>query len=342
MNRKLPDDLGSLLAACPLGVLTLERAAAHGFDQREIARWVDRRALVRMSRGAFAGADAWGRASAAQQHLLRAVGMALALYGAVALSHVSAALWHDIPLVHPVGSRVHLVRTTPGQGRSHRGHLIHRTLGAGSVVAASVTAGGALGGPAVTIPVLAAFGVAQLHGFVAGVVALDAVLHRGLTTTAEVEHWLQLLAGRPGTRLLTRVAAAADQRSESPLETQVRLLLVSLGYRVELQRRIISADGEFVARVDLYLPDLGVVVEVDGTVKYVASDGSGSVQAVMSEKRREKALVDLGFGVVRVEHHDLEYPGRLVARITAAAVRVRRDGAVGSGEGGASAAAIAR
>ncbi len=152
---------------------------------------------------------------------------------------------------------------------------------------------------------------------------MDAVLHRGLGTTDEVEHWLHRLAGRPGSRLLVRVAAAADHRSESPLETQVRLLLVSLGYRVELQRRIISADGEFVARVDLYLPDLGVVIEVDGRVKYVKDDGSGSAEALLSEKRREKALLDLGYGVVRVEYHDLQYPDRLVARITAAASRVR-------------------
>ncbi|MGI8792562.1 MAG: hypothetical protein ACR2H3_05210 [Acidimicrobiales bacterium] len=170
----------------------------------------------------------------------------------------------------------------------------------------------------VVSPALAALGVAHLEGFVPGVVALDAALRRELATRAEIDEWLGSLGHWPGLRLMRRAAAAADARSESPLETRARLVLSSLGFCPRLQVTLRTADGSFVARVDMLLEELGVVVEVDGRVKY--ADRS-STEVVLSEKRRESAIVDLGYAVLRVEHHHLDDLPGLDERIQAAARR---------------------
>lgn len=63
------------------------------------------------------------------------------------------------------------------------------------------------------------------------------------------------------------------------------------------------------------------MIEVDGRVKYVGSDGSGSVEAVVSEKHRESAICDLGYGLVRLDRPSLDEPGHIDTRIQDAARR---------------------
>lgn len=118
------------------------------------------------------------------------------------------------------------------------------------------------------VPVLAALGVAESSGFVAGVVALDAALHSHQATLSEARDWLTVLARRPGKTTMRSAVAAANALSESVLESQTRLVLIALGYQPRLQVTLRTSDGGFVARVDMLIDDLGVVVEVDGRVKY--------------------------------------------------------------------------
>jgi very-short-patch-repair endonuclease len=66
-----------------------------------------------------------------------------------------------------------------------------------------------------------------------------------------------------------------------------------------LQQVILDEHGSFVARVDFYWDDCGVVGEADGALKY---DGR---QALMAERRRQQALEDLGLIIVRWEWSDL-------------------------------------
>lgn len=125
-----------------------------------------------------------------------------------------------------------------------------------------------------------------------------------------------------------RAVRDCDAGAESPLETMVRLLLIRWGYRVATQVVIRTPGGDFVGRVDLLLEDLGVVVEVDGRVKYAGRDATA---VLLAEKRRESALTDLGYGVVRLEEADLRRPAEVMARIVAAADRsARQRGLVGT------------
>ncbi len=85
--------------------------------------------------------------------------------------------------------------------------------------------------------------------------------------------------------------------------------------------RLSTAEGAFVARVDGLIQELGVVLEVDGRVKYVGDNGTGSVEAVLSEKRRDRAIRDLGYGIVRLDRLALDEPRQVDRRIQDASQR---------------------
>lgn len=98
-------------------------------------------------------------------------------------------------------------------------------------------------------------------------------------------------------------------------ESGLRTILLLLGYQVRPQFHI-TEDGEFVARVDFYLPELGVVVEFDGAVKY---DGAEGREALVREKAREDRIRRLGYGVVRITWSQLYRPELIRERVEAAA-----------------------
>ncbi|SOC52442.1 type IV toxin-antitoxin system AbiEi family antitoxin domain-containing protein [Ornithinimicrobium cerasi] len=325
-RRTVPDELRVLAGRQPHGIMTLAAADGAGIAAEEMARWVRSGVLVRVFRGTYVLAEVWDAASSEARHVLRGAAHVVALEGRSVVSHTTAAAFHGLPLLAPPPESVHLARRHEGQGRSGRGFVVHETYGEGAehVEPRDDGSRSAAGMVWAVLPVLAALGVAELHGWVAGVTALDAALHRRLTTVDEARGWLERLPRRPRLRLLRRVVDAADPLCESPLESQVRLLLLGLGYRVVAQHVLRTRAGEFVARVDFWLPDLGVVVEADGAVKYVRVDGSADHAAVRSERRRHQAIEALGHPVVRVEQHDLSIPEAVRQRIRSAATRAGR------------------
>src|SRR5690606_25157426 len=66
-----------------------------------------------------------------------------------------------------------------------------------------------------------------------------------------------------------------------------------------LQRELFTPDGVFVARVDFFWEELGIVGEFDGMGKYGAGDPRSTADSVRREKLREDAIRNLGFEVVR-------------------------------------------
>jgi very-short-patch-repair endonuclease len=306
-------DVATLVASGKYGVMTLADADAQGVGRFEVARLVRQGRLVRLVDGTFTDAERWHACTPEGRHALRAVSVVRVLRTAVAISHISAAAVLGLPLLRPPGERVHVSRLTEGAGRTRSVYTMHTSYGDCSVVAARR--------PSVVVPALAALGVAEVHGFTAGVVALDGALQSSMTTEEECRRWLDGMPHRPGVRLLRRALAAADGLSESPLETRARLVVRALGFDVALQVRLYNEHGEFVARVDMLAFELGVVIEVDGAVKYTRPDGSASVESVISEKHREGAVRDLGYGLVRLDHRSLENPEQIRQRIHAAARR---------------------
>ena len=94
----------------------------------------------------------------------------------------------------------------------------------------------------------------------------------------------------------------------------------------ELQICIIGPDGTIIARCDLGYPQLGVLIEFDGAIKYgkLLQPGEGAQDVVLWRKSiREDRIRDLGYVVVRVAWAELTDSAVLAAKINTALTRGR-------------------
>jgi hypothetical protein len=149
-----------------------------------------------------------------------------------------------------------------------------------------------------------------------GLMAADAALHERLVTRAQLQSALADAEGRPGVRQARGVLALASAKAESPLESLTRLALHDDGLPPpQLQVGIFAPGRSRPYRVDMLWRAERVIVEVDGRSKYTGDE-------LWREKRREDALRDLGYRVVRVTWSDLihEWPATS-ARIRSALAR---------------------
>jgi len=119
----------------------------------------------------------------------------------------------------------------------------------------------------------------------------------------------------------------SDGRSESVGESRSRVVLDRLGLAPSaLQWEVRRPDGGLVARTDFAWEDCRVVGEFDGRIKYgrLLRPGQDPGDAVFEEKRREDAVRDEGWEVVRWTWGDLTTPVRIGERVHRAQERGRR------------------
>jgi hypothetical protein len=164
------------------------------------------------------------------------------------------------------------------------------------------------------------------------VAAIDDALRRRLVEPVELAQSLAGAHRRIGAQAARRAFALADGRAESVGETFLRLIVKQLGLpEPDLQVEVRGSRGEFLARVDMAFPDLGLIIEFDGKSKYTAHlrPGQSVADAVIEEKDRENRLLECGYVVIRVIWRDLYHPEELAARIRQAMVRGRRSIAAG-------------
>ena len=91
---------------------------------------------------------------------------------------------------------------------------------------------------------------------------VDSALRSGDTNRQRLKRFCATT--RPGVRRLRLALTLADQRSESPWETVLRLFHVLAGIDVEPQVELFDAEGTFLARVDLLVTGTDNVHEYDG------------------------------------------------------------------------------
>lgn len=301
----------------PTGLFTRAEAYARGVDGRQLQRWGRAQSVVAVGSSHYVDAQRWSEVNADHQMALGSWVLSTRFSMQPILSHRAAAALHHLPLMPLSGERsrrTHLTHDRPARTISTSAYTIHSPYGA-SQCSRSIDA------MRLVHPVLAAFGIAEIQGFTAGVVALDAALHTQIATTEEAWRWLSHLPRRRGTATIRHVIEHSDGLSESPLESQARLIINALGYTFRPQVVLRTTEGRFLGRVDGLIEELGVVVEVDGRAKYVDSDGHTSVESVLSEKHRESAIRDLGYAFVRLDHAALRDPTQIDARIQAASRR---------------------
>ncbi|MCZ2815796.1 type IV toxin-antitoxin system AbiEi family antitoxin domain-containing protein [Modestobacter sp. VKM Ac-2984] len=139
------------------------------------------------------------------------------------------------------------------------------------------------------------------------VIAMDAGLLAGQTTSSELQDTLALARHWPGTPRAVRAVALADGRAESPLETRGRLRVVGAGLPVFQPQVEIWSDGRLLAVVDGWYDDAAIALEFDGKLKYTDPwRGRTPGQVLWEEKRREDALRSLDVRVVRIADEDVD------------------------------------
>ncbi len=210
--------------------------------------------------------------------------------------------------------RVHLTRIGQGGGRVSPGRVVHAVpLDAAEI---TVSAGAPVTTVARTLVDIACSAPAATT-----VISADAALRRALVSPAELAAALSHTRHRRGAAAARRALVFADRRSESAGESRTRMNLSAQGLpEPVLQIRIYDRAGVLVGRVDLGYPEVGVLVEFDGMVKYrkPLRAGQQPEEVVIAEKRREDLLRSLGYTVVRFVWADLADPAAMAATVRAA------------------------
>lgn len=168
-----------------------------------------------------------------------------------------------------------------------------------------------------TSPLRTAFDLAGRLPLVEGVVAIDLALHAGLIDLEEFAGYVGGHARRPGVVRARQVLAHAEPRSESPMESRLRMLLVLAGLpRPLAQVDLLTPEGGFAGRADLFYPEAQVAVEFDG---------ENHRDRLVSDDRRQNRIADLGITLLRYTTPDLsERRTAIVAEVSAALRRGQR------------------
>jgi len=133
----------------------------------------------------------------------------------------------------------------------------------------------------------------------AAIATIDSAVNKGLISIAEVSSVFDLLPAKYG--VLRRLV---DGRAQSGPESLVRLMLLSLGCRVELQ-----VEFDQVGFVDL-VADGWLVVECD------SKQFHSSWEQQLKDRRRDLALAQRGYVVLRLTAQDImDRPDEVVAAL---------------------------
>lgn len=274
-----------------------------GLGPVAISRMVRRGKLRRIRFGSYAAA---GLDTPADLHRALIEGVWPRLEPSAVLSHASAALVHELPTWPRLLSRVSVTRATGGHGRRLTDvHYRFCRLPASQVAS--------VGDLRVTSLLRTACDVARQVEFDEAVAVMDAALGRGVRRD-ELTEILQWQRCWPGAALALSALAVAVPGPQSVMESVSRMTMLRTGLpEPVVQLPVLSPSGSLIATCDFGWPDYGVVGEYDGEGKYgeLLSPGRTGPEAIIAEKRRENAIRDAGWWVVRWTKGDLVDDARL-------------------------------
>jgi very-short-patch-repair endonuclease len=280
-----------------------------GYSSRVIKSLVVSGALVRLRYGCYIRASLWNaqtrRARSRQLIHAHAHGSRTTSTGGFVYSHTSSARLHRLSL-WDVDDVIHLLqRVRPSSERHGRDVRCHtRPFTEHDVTLVS--------GLRATSLERTAADCAMMLNYRQALIVMDHALRLGADRTS-LQTMAATLDGRRGIRTFRRVLETADLRSESPGETLARELILRLKIKApEPQVEVTSRAGRH--RLDLAWKQEKVALEFDGKTKYF--DYKPTAEVLFQERRREKALMEEGWIVLRVEWKDLfheqEFKNRLL------------------------------
>lgn len=269
---------------------------AEGLDSANIRSLVKSGEIRRARRGVYVE----GR-PAADRLEWHAIELAAALQLAgdqVVASHWSAALLWKLPVTSEYLSTLWL--SSPGSGGGYarsdaRKHVVR--LDAADVCE--------IAGLRATTLARTVADLTRIASFERGVVLADAALRQGLTD-AQLQQQLVAAKRLKGVPRARAVAAFADARAESPMESIARVAIQRAGVPMpELQRNIYSEAGVWLARVDFCWEAQRLIGEYDGEDKYTLDPNRRPAEAFAAEKARDLKLRAANWSVVHWGKADL-------------------------------------
>lgn len=153
------------------------------------------------------------------------------------------------------------------------------------------------------------------------VITGDATLRKGLASTDSLAKLVGANRGRRGVRRLADALPLFEQRTDSPMETRLRLIIVDAG----LPRPLANADvfdeaGQWIARPDLLYPRARIAIEYDG------GHHRTDQRQFNNDLMRGDLLAEQGYLLLRYgSHHVFRQPHRIVDGVQLALQR-RADG----------------
>lgn len=233
--------------------------------------------------------------------LARIAALAHQLDDDAVVSHVSAALVHGLP-VRFTPATTHVIQ--PGRTRQAASPGVTQRYHGLAPEHATV-----VNGIRVTTLERTVVDCVMSETAPGGLVVADAALHRG-ADRARCARMLTSMAGRRGVVRGREVLAFADGGAESAGESLTRAVLLAAGLPApETQIPVATHLGTFWG--DLGWPKFRVLIEYDGRIKYA----NAPAEVLLAEKRREDALREAGWRVIRVTAEDLEQPELLIRRV---------------------------
>jgi very-short-patch-repair endonuclease len=135
--------------------------------------------------------------------------------------------------------------------------------------------------------------------FAAGLTVADSALRLGAVDRSQLMVAAAELSG-PGSLRARRVAAAADGRSESPLESALRAIVIEEGIE-GFEPQVVVRDGSFSARIDLADAELMIAVEADSFTYH------GTRAVLTRDCRRHVSLTVRGWRLLRFSWEDVMF-----------------------------------
>jgi len=139
-------------------------------------------------------------------------------------------------------------------------------------------------------------------------VLTDQMLHAELLSVEGLQRYVAAHDRVQGVVRARRTLELVDPKSESPMESRLRLLLVLAGLpRPEAQAPFMDEWGREVGRIDLYYPAARLGIEYDG---------ENHRDRMVSDNRRQNRLHRLGISLLRYTGPDLrDRPEAVVAEV---------------------------
>jgi hypothetical protein len=313
------------LAGLTSDLLTAGEARVGVGDSRALQRDAAAGRLSRVAHGAYVEAGRWSSLLPSQRFVYRIAAAQRTAVRPVVFSHAAAAALWGLPWWGAPPDVVEITDPTARASRTHRLTRVHAqplARDSDSDVVEHL-------GVRMTSVDRTCADVLLDHRSLDSTVVVDAALHLELTDAARVA---DLLGRRPAARAHARARRTlgfCDPGAASAGESVSRVLVHGYGFPAPVLQQPWHDSFGLIGFTDMWWPELGVIGEYDGDVKYLGDRwrrGRTPEQVVKDEKDREdrlRALPEVR-GFARWGTADLRSPERLRATLLAAGLRVGR------------------